>query len=113
LRSLARSIERPSDSDPAVDLLVLLDAEQPTFWPLQGARVLLGRDPICQVAISDDRVSRQHAELCPSNDGWLLSDLASTKGTFLNDESGHGRSLKDGDILQLGDVGLVFLAGRR
>ena len=44
---------------------------------------LLGRANDCTMRIDDGRVSRHHARLTPTADGWLLEDLASTGGVWL------------------------------
>jgi pSer/pThr/pTyr-binding forkhead associated (FHA) protein len=67
-----------------------------------------GTNPEIDLADSDPGVSHSHALLTLSVDGaWLLSDLGSTNGTYLNDEqqaltAGQTRSLKDGDQVHVG-----------
>ena len=54
----------------------------------------------------DPSVSRRHAEIRHSNDGWAVVDLASSNGTFLN-EARVGRTpqrLRQGDIVRCGEV---------
>ena len=46
----------------------------------------IGRDPACEIQLSDDTVSNQHARLLYRNKQWWIEDLLSTNGTFLNDE---------------------------
>jgi len=55
-----------------------------TFAP--GTHVTIGRDHGETIRLSDDRVSRHHAELRSTPDGWLLVDLGSTSGTFVGAE---------------------------
>lgn len=47
------------------------------------APVMIGRDPSNSIALSDERVSRVHAELRPGPGGWTLIDHGSTGGTFV------------------------------
>ena len=67
-----------------------------------------GTSPEIDLADSDPGVSHSHALLTLSVDGvWLVSDLGSTNGTYLNDEqqpltAGETRSLKDGDAVHVG-----------
>jgi hypothetical protein len=67
-----------------------------------------GTNPELDLADSDPGVSHSHALLTLSVDGaWLVSDLGSTNGTYLNDEkqpltAGQTRSLKDGDEVHVG-----------
>lgn len=46
----------------------------------------IGRDPSCEIRLSDETVSNQHARLFHRNNQWWIEDLLSTNGTFLNDE---------------------------
>ena len=67
-----------------------------------------GTHPEIDLADEDPGVSHSHALLTLSVDNvWLLSDLGSTNGTYLNDEqypltAGETRSLKDGDRVHVG-----------
>ena len=67
-----------------------------------------GTQPEIDLSDSDPGVSHNHALLTLSVDGaWLVSDLGSTNGTYLNDESrpltaGDSRTLKDGDQVHVG-----------
>ena len=51
--------------------------------PLYRAAVSLGRGIANQIVLQDPKVSSQHAELTLGRDGWLVSDLGSSNGTFL------------------------------
>ncbi len=67
-----------------------------------------GTDPEIDLADADPGVSHSHALLTLSVDGvWLVSDLGSTNGTYLNDEpkpltAGQTRSIGDGDRVHVG-----------
>jgi len=53
-------------------------------------------------------VSRRHAELAPTDEGWVVRDLHSENGTWVNGERVWERLLADGDQVQFGSVALVF-----
>ncbi|MGA5299179.1 FHA domain-containing protein [Nucisporomicrobium flavum] len=67
-----------------------------------------GTSPEIDLADDDPGVSHAHALLTLSVDGvWLLTDLGSTNGTYVNDEqkplaAGHSRGLADGDRVHVG-----------
>jgi HD-GYP domain-containing protein (c-di-GMP phosphodiesterase class II) len=72
-------------------------------------RLRVGRLGICEVVIEDGSVSRAHAEVLETQRGWVLRDLGSTNGTFLNGMR-VGRldePIREGDILQFGEICLV------
>lgn len=59
--------------------------------------------------LTDNSVSRRHAELTPDNGKWFLRDLESANGTFVNGEMIHGRyELSPGDQVRCGDTLVLF-----
>ena len=48
------------------------------------ARTLVGRNPVCHVRLQDPRVSAEHATLSWDGSGWVLRDLGSSNGTWLD-----------------------------
>lgn len=69
---------------------------------------LIGRSTEA-VPITDEAVSRRHAELTPDDGRWWLRDLESTNGTFLNGERIDGRvPLSPGDEIMCGDTRFVM-----
>ena len=61
------------------------DAPTRCFALAEGPPQVIGRDPACEVAIDDDRVSRRHASVHLAKDErWWLKDLGSKNGTQLN-----------------------------
>lgn len=79
--------------------------------PLEGQRwlinerTIIGRDPTCNIVISDRQVSRHHIRLTPTASGILLEDLGSKNGTHLNgDLLQDSRILQDADNIQIAYV---------
>lgn len=74
-----------------------------------GDRFTIGRDASCDLAIADMSVSRQHAQLERTPDGWLLSDLESTNGTRVNGWRVRGQvPVKIGDLVSFGNLEVIF-----
>ena len=77
-----------------------------------GATTTLGRQPSSDVVVSEAGVSRQHAQIIETPEGYRLRDLASTNGTFVNQKriTGDDYILKDGDQIRLGpsEISLIF-----
>jgi len=57
-----------------------------TTIPLNDTPITIGRADGSTLVISDDYVSSNHARLRPDGDAWVLEDLGSTNGTFLDRE---------------------------
>lgn len=61
--------------------------------------VLLGRDSSCDISIADDSISRYHAELMLTKDHQLfVTDRDSRNGTFLVDDQGQSKKIRQGRI---------------
>ena len=54
-----------------------------TTVSLKESGVLLGRNPECTLVLDDDFASGRHARIYPGDSGWVVEDLGSTNGTFL------------------------------
>jgi pSer/pThr/pTyr-binding forkhead associated (FHA) protein len=77
-----------------------------------GDQFSIGRDAACDLAIADMTVSRLHAQLERTPDGWLLSDLESTNGTRVNGWRVRGKiPVRAGDLVSFGSLDVVFGAG--
>lgn len=69
---------------------------------LVAPEILIGRKGDADIVLNNQHVSRHHAKLVKSNDGYVLQDLASTHGTFINENRIDQQPLKDGDKISLG-----------
>ena len=80
---------------------------------LNQDRYVVGReDGVADILLDRESVSRQHAELVRDVRGhWMLRDLDSTNGSFVNDTRTSEVRLRDGDQLRFGDVVYKFLSG--
>ena len=68
----------------------------------------LGRKSSNDIAINDLRVSRFHAQIRKTRDGYMIFDVGSTGGTYINGERITSHSLKSGDVISLAGYTLVF-----
>jgi hypothetical protein len=93
------------------DVAHYLVAEDGRAYKLPYDRsVFFGRAEGNLLYIPDDRVSRQHAELCWDGENFVVTDLHSTNGTRINGEIAEQAVLEDGDAIQVGPETFVFRA---
>jgi predicted component of type VI protein secretion system len=76
-----------------------------------GKETIVGRAPDCQLTVRDIQLSRHHCKIEKTLDGYLLQDLDSRNGTFLNGQSTPRRLLKDGDLVRAGRTRIVYRSG--
>jgi hypothetical protein len=70
---------------------------------------VIGRSRECDVVLSDQNVSRKHAEVRPSGGKWIVKDLGSTNGVKVNGRRITGpQSLRPGDTIELGTSTIGF-----
>ena len=90
-------------------LVCLTDGRE---YTIGAAAVVLGREAGCDIVIPNKDVSRRHAEIFASPQGYVLVD-SSTNGTFVNGERVEGqRILARADVIRIGDHEFRFYADR-
>ncbi|HXD11198.1 MAG TPA: FHA domain-containing protein [Anaerolineales bacterium] len=79
---------------------------------LEGDQLTIGRDAANEIVINDAEISRRHARLTFQGGKYVLEDLGSTNGTFVNGQRLAGpRVLKAGEVVSFGEqIVLVFEA---
>ena len=75
---------------------------------LGGERTTIGRSRECDVVIDDPNISRKHAEVRRTIEGWTVVDLGSTNGIKVNGRRVREAVLSPGDEITLGLVSLGF-----
>lgn len=80
-------------------------------FSLHDGPVRIGRGTENDVVLHSDSVSRRHALIETHSDGYHISDMSSTNGTYVNDALIEGRQLRRGDQIKIGDTILKFLSG--
>ena len=88
--------------------------------PNAGSRFLLdadvttaGRHPESDIFLDDVTVSRRHAEFAREGGGFVVRDVGSLNGSYLNRERIEAAGLAGGDEVQIGKYRLMFLTGPR
>jgi pSer/pThr/pTyr-binding forkhead associated (FHA) protein/type II secretory pathway predicted ATPase ExeA len=75
---------------------------------LNRPRMVLGRDDSCDISLDSRYVSRYQNLFMETPDGWLLIDLSSTNGCFVNGRRVREHRLRDGDLIAVGHHQLRF-----
>lgn len=80
-------------------------------WTIQSDLTVIGRGSECDLLLPERQVSRQHVRIKHINDQWVLEDLDSKNGTWINGQQLKGeRTLHDGDEIQIAlAVKIVFV----
>ena len=87
----------------------LIDTAANRAINLASARVTLGRESRNDITIPDINVSRSHAEISLSPQGaWVITDLGSTNGTYVNGRAIASQPLNEGDHIAMGSTNFVF-----
>jgi len=83
-------------------MLVPVKNDSTEKHPIQGESVMVGRDRTCSIVLSHPAVSRRHAKMTLSGTAWLLEDLQSANGTYVNNTRVDKVKLKAGDVVRFG-----------
>jgi pSer/pThr/pTyr-binding forkhead associated (FHA) protein len=82
-------------------LIYIDENSQRTIFALEHNRLIVGREPHCDIRIDEDAISTEHASITFENGFFILRDL-SLNGCFVNGEKVTGYTLKHNDILRFG-----------
>lgn len=102
------------DSSGASGHMQLLGWLVPLSGPQRGELYTLaptssvGTDPSCTVVLQDQYMSSHHAEIKAEGGVWVLKDLGSTNGTYVNDQRIDQRELVDNDLVKFGQSPAKF-----
>jgi hypothetical protein len=79
-------------------------------FALTETTITIGRHPESNMVLADPNVSRNHAEIRPQGDGFVVVDLGSTNGSRVNGVRVDTQVLEDGDELMFGNTRMRFEA---
>lgn len=79
-------------------------------FPLNKDHVIVGREVKCAIMLNDNSVSRQHSSITRLAEGYLIRDLGSSNGTYVNGQRIQEYLLQDGDRVSIGDIEFWFEA---
>jgi uncharacterized protein YbaR (Trm112 family) len=121
----ATKIMEPISNTTEMDKTVILDDSLPVLayliikkgdrigkeYPLRAGMNTVGRNSQNDICIEDKAISHSHAKIFWKDDkeGFVINDLASTNGTFVNDVEIVQQELKDKDIIKIGQTEFTFI----
>ncbi|HEX5834124.1 MAG TPA: sigma 54-interacting transcriptional regulator [Pyrinomonadaceae bacterium] len=80
------------------------------IFTLNDAELIIGRETAATLCLADASVSRRHSKIEKNDEGFVITDLESLNGTFINDVPVRTRVLEHGDRVRIGDSQFVFLS---
>jgi hypothetical protein len=90
-------------------LVVSNGGENAAEIALDRPRLVLGRDEACDITLDSAYLRRYHSLFMETPAGWLLIDLNSTNGSFVNGRRIREQVLRDGDLIAIGQYQLRFI----
>lgn len=81
-----------------IDLMFLIDRR----------RVSIGRATDNMIQLPDQQISKHHGVILQTKDGWIIEDLQSRNGVFVNGQKTTRAGLKNGDCIKIGPYELYF-----
>lgn len=81
------------------------------YYPLKNRTLTGGRDPARDIQIVDHKVSRRHFQIHREDQGYVILELRSKNGVYVNGARVKEKLLHDGDQIQVGDTVLTFYEG--
>jgi len=100
--------------DNASDPCLLQQVEgpgSPHEYSLSEDTYVLGRSRKADITLQSDLLSRTHVKLEKRESGYVMTDLESLNGVFLNGVRAHSATLCEGDTLQIGEIVFVYHEG--
>jgi len=105
LKDLQTLLRRRTETLTSPIILHVINTSEPIDMQFDKHKVIIGRDPDCDLTIADETISLRHCKLVFHHKQWWADDLNSTNGSFINDSPiDSAVVLTEGDILRLGKV---------
>ena len=89
-------------------LIVSSEGQQLAEVSLNRPRMILGRDSTCDISLDSHYLSRYQNLFMETKEGWVIIDLNSTNGCYVNGRRVREHRLKDGDVIGVGQHQLRF-----
>ena len=109
LKDALRAVSEPPEALPMVGFVVevVSGPDQGKTLTVASTRLLIGTSPICDLVLTDERVSRRHLALSIVDTTLRVEDLDSTNGTVVNEMRIAGAFLRGGESITIGKTLLL------
>jgi hypothetical protein len=98
--SVAEKQQQTTQSSPVIQhYLVAVDPGQEVERIPLDSKLIIGRSIDCDVVMNDHRLSRQHAQITQELEGFVIKDLNSSNGTYVNGKRVVNAKIRDGDTV--------------
>ena len=102
-------VQQPAQQQQPQQEVYLYDEGNDVAYQLTGAPEKIGRESSNEIVVSDINASRVHAEIHMEPNGtWIVSDMGSTNGLYINGRRVKSAPLNDADIILIGTTRLEF-----
>jgi hypothetical protein len=102
---ILKSVPEKKEHSPCKAFLIL---EDESLFPLDKCVTNIGRKSSNHLVINDLRISRTHAQIRTVSDGYIIFDIGSSGGTYINGERINQHKLKPGDVISLAGIKLIY-----
>jgi two-component system cell cycle response regulator len=106
---ISKISERPASGEAC--LVVIYGWEMGKKFNLDQPSIVIGRSSRTDIPIDQESVSRNHAKIINEDGQYVMRDLGSTNGTYINDRLTEESTLRDGDFIKIGRTIFKFLTG--
>lgn len=87
---------------------VIFGGQEQQTYQLDKPKMVVGREPTCEIHIDNLGISRAHCAFVNKNDAFVVQDLGSSNGTYVNGRKVNEHFLNDADEVIIGKYTLKF-----
>ncbi len=88
---------------------LLVKSKSETRWQTLDNPYTIGCHPDSSLQLLDKYISQRHCEIRKSDNIWIIEDLGSTNGIYINQTKLARKVLRDGDMIQIGGILVIYL----
>jgi transcriptional regulator with GAF, ATPase, and Fis domain len=92
-------------------LIAINGSSKGSTFPLDEDEISIGRESLSSISLSHSSVSRRHCLIKRNGDKFVIRDLDSFNGTFVNGVPVKEQTLEHADQIKIGSIALLFLTG--